>query len=82
MEILVKMGLMWPRTYATHHRAKPLLQSLYTEDCPVNCVPEWSTEKIEAAILHRPHMSTKSIEARTALRLEMHTKVQNGFEKT
>ena len=50
MEILVKMGLMWPRTYATHHRAKPLLQSLYTEDCPVNCVPEWSIEKIEAAI--------------------------------
>ena len=78
---IFKMELMWPRTYATLHHAKPLLQSFSTEGCPVNCGPTWSTEKIEAAVIQRPHMSSKSIEARTALRLEAHTKVNNGFAK-
>ena len=50
-----------------------------TDVCPVNCGPSWSTEKIEAAILHGPHMSAKSVEARTALHSKAHTKVQNGF---
>ena len=68
-EIIGKMGLIWQRTYATHHRVKPLLQLLYTEGCPVNCGPAWSTEKIEAAILHGPHMLAKSIEDITSLRL-------------
>ena len=72
---------MCPRLYANHHRSKPLLKPLSTEGCPVNFVPEWSTEKIEAAILHGPHMLVKSIEARTALCSEAHTKVQNVFTK-
>ena len=36
--------------------------------------------KIEASILHGTHIPAKSIGARTALRSEAHTKVQNGFE--
>ena len=72
---------MWPRTYTTHHRAKPLLQLLSTEGCPVNFGPACSTEKIEEEILHGPHMSVNSIEARTALRSEAHTKVHIGFTK-
>ena len=70
---------MWPRTYATHHRERPLLQPLSTEGCHVNFGLAWSTDKIEAAILHGTHMSSNSVEARTALRSEVHTKVQNGF---
>ena len=72
---------MWTRTYATHHRAKPIIQSFSTEGYPVNCGPAWYTEKIEAEIIHVPHMSAKYIYARTALRSETHTKVQNGFSK-
>ena len=80
-EIIGNMELMGPLTYATHYSEKRLLQLLSTESCPVNCVPAWSIDKFEAAILLRPHMSAKSIEARTTLRSEAHTKVQNGFEK-
>ena len=76
-ERIGNMGLIWPRTYATRHSEKPLLQLLSTEGCPVNCGPAWSTEKIEAAIIHVPHMLANSIEDRTSLRLEAHTKVQN-----
>ena len=35
----------------------------------------------EAAIINPPYMSDKSTYARTALRLEAQTKVQNGFSK-
>ena len=45
-ERIGKLGLMWPRTYATKNRAKPLLQSLSTEVSPFNCGPSWSAEKI------------------------------------
>ena len=67
-ERIGNLGLICLRTYATRHRAKPILQSLSTEVCPVNYQPAWSTEKIEASIIHVPHMSEKSIEARIALR--------------
>ena len=80
-ERIGNLVLMWPRIYATHHRAKPLMKLFSTEGFPINCGPAWSTEKIEAAILHGPHMSAKSIEYITALRLEAHTKDQNGFAK-
>ena len=50
---------MWPRTYATHHREKPILRSFSTVGFPVNYGPEWSTEKIEAAIIHGLHMLDK-----------------------
>ena len=73
-ERIGKLGLIWPRTYTTHHCAKTLLQSFSTKGHPVNCDPTWSTEKIESAIFHRPHRSSKSIEDRTALRLEALTK--------
>ena len=81
-ERIVKFGIMWPCTYATHHHAKPHLRLLSTEGCPASCGPAWSTEKFEAAILHGPHILAKFIKARTALRSEAHTKVQNGFAKT
>ena len=80
-DVIGKLGLMWLHTYATHHCEKPLLQPLYTQGCPVICGPAWSTEEIESAIIHGPHMLAKSIESRTALRSEAHTKVQNGFAK-
>ena len=70
---------MWPRTYDIHHRAKPFILFFSAEGCPVNCGPAWSTEQIEADILHGPHMSSNSINARTTLRSEAHTKVQNGL---
>ena len=81
-EIIGNLGLMCLHTYDTYHLEKPLLQLLYTEVCPVNCGPLCSTEKTEVEIIHGPHISAKSIEARTALRPEAHTKFQNGFAKT
>ena len=38
-ERIGNMGLMWSRTYATHHCEKPLLQLFSTKGCPVNCGP-------------------------------------------
>ena len=75
------MRLMWLCTCASNHLEKPLLQSFSTEGCPINCGPELSTEQIEAAILHGPHMSANSIDTRTSLRSEAHTKVQNILKK-
>ena len=80
-EIICKLGLMWSCTYANHHRKKPLLQPFSTEGCPVNCGTLWSTDHIEAAILHRPRMSAKSIYSRTDVRSEAHAKVQNRSAK-
>ena len=67
--------------YATHHRAKNLLQSFYTEGCTINRDPELSTDQIESDIIPGPHILAKSIDARTTLCSEVHTKVQSGFSK-
>ena len=56
-EIIGNLGLMWPLIYTTHHCEKIILQQFSTGGCPINCGPACSTEKIEAKILHGPHMS-------------------------
>ena len=80
-ETIGKVGLMWPRTFAQHHPATPLLQKFSTEGCPADCGPAWTTVHIEAAIQHGPHKSACSPEAHSALRLEAKQKVQQGFAK-
>ena len=75
------MGLIWMRTYTTHHSENNLLQLLSTEGFPFNCGPAWPTDKIEAEIIHGPHMSAEYIQDRISLRSEAHTKVHNGFAK-
>ena len=80
-ESIGKVGLMWPRTYAKHHPATPLLQKFSTDGCPADCGPAWTTAQIEAAIQHGPHKSARSPEARSALRHEAQQKVKQGFAK-
>ena len=72
---------MWPRTYATHHPAKSLLDKYATTGCPVDCGPQWSKAQIETAIKHGPHRSSQSLAAQAALRAEAQDKVKQGFAK-
>ena len=73
---------MWPRTYATHHPATPLLEKYARNGCPVDCGPRWTKEQIEAAILqHGPYKSAQLPVAREALRAEAKDKVTQGFAK-
>ena len=80
-ERIGKLGLMWPRTHAKQHPAAKLLQEFSTQGCPADCGPSWTKAQIEAAILHGPHKSARSPEARKALRAEALTKVKQGFAK-
>jgi hypothetical protein len=74
-------GLMWPRTYATSHPAKTLLDEYAKIGCPVDCGEPWPLEHIKAALLHGPHKSAKGKDAARALHDETNEKIKNGFAK-
>ena len=67
--------------HTNHHRYKPALQSLSTKGFPLNCGPTWSTQQIEADILHWTHKLANYIDSKTTLRSETQTKVHNGSSK-
>ena len=66
-ERIGKKGLMSPKIYSHNHTAASLLQTYATQGCPVDCGKIWSKDLIEVALLHGPHKSARSPEARTAL---------------
>ena len=80
-EAIGKHGLMWPRTYSLDHPAAPMLDEWARNGCPTDCGPDWSQERIEAAIQRGPHPSAKLKEAAAHLHKETAAKVAAGHMK-
>ena len=66
-ERIGKKGLMGSQIYSCNHNATPLLQIYATQGYPVDCGKIGFKNLIEAVLLHGPHKSARSFEARTVL---------------
>ena len=62
------IGLMRPRGDALRHAAGPTLLEYATKECPVDCGPDWSRERIEKAVTEGPCVSACQPEAAKACR--------------
>ena len=69
---------MRPRNRALNHVASDELLRYATNGCPVDCGPNWSLERLEAAIQMGPCKSARSTEAITACHKEVLQKVSEG----
>ena len=77
----VKQGLMCPTSQALYHEAAPMLDTYATTGCPIDCGPNWSHDKIQAALKYGAHSSVKIPQALQCLIAEPNTKVKNSFAK-
>ena len=76
-----KKGLMWPRGPALSHPAAPLLTSYAIDGCPVDCGPDWSYERLIAALTYGAHPSATKPDARECLITETAEKIEKGFAR-
>ena len=74
----VYVGLMRPKGKALKHPAAAELLQYATEGCPVDCGPNWSKERIVAAIAMGPSKSAQHPEAAAVCREEALEKVKEG----
>jgi hypothetical protein len=74
-------ALMQPSAFALQHAAAPLLHEYATKGCPVNCGPDWSHERILAALEYGAHPTAKVPQALKCLIEEAEAKVTHGFSR-
>jgi len=70
---------MLPDQFIPHHPTFKTLMSYATAGCPMDCMPAWSQEHIEAAIQSSPHASANNPEVAASIWLEAHKKVTQGY---
>ena len=75
-------GLMQPRGQTVkNHPAQKLLQSYANHGCPVDCGPDWTRARLEAALRYGAHPSARAGEALECLVQEAEEKEKDGFVK-
>ena len=80
-EEIGKLPLMHPRPEAFQHPAAPLLQQYADHGCPVDCGPNWTTEKILLLLQRGPHPSANEPDAIDQLREETKDKVKHQYAR-